>query len=408
MKTLLLIVSFVGSLSLAFGQMIDDNKINFTFTQLPYIKVDNAFTNYDVKFVHGYEQSNQEIIAAHELNKKASMDMYMQSMIQYKRSTDSIDVAYFRRMATWEKDVNAGKTQPNGLALPQPIKPAYPVAPIFPAGLQEPRLNTPMDENIVLNRVNIAGFEKGMGGFVVTVNVLGLSNVQITSSKKGTGTSTKYTYTATYNLPVEITVESPTQGKLIFQRINTGRQSYAVGSYSSKYDYEVYMLTREDEFRRNLEVAARNKAATATNSFLNNQIGYVPKTRNAELYAVKKFKSYDYSDVTMAYTKTVQALMLVSQDRDRGSAMDKIEEALADWNMILEESNSYDKKARINDKITAMIQSNMAELLAWQGEYDKCDINVNLAISAGGKFKRHANAERGFYADQKKRWNIHY
>jgi hypothetical protein len=407
MKTLLLITSLVGSISLAFGQIIDDNKVSFTYTQLPYIKIDNAFTNYDVKFVHGYEQSNQDILAAHELNKKAAMDMYTQSMIQYKRTTDSIDVGYFRMMAKWEKDVNAGKTQANGLPLVQPTKPAYPLAPIFP-GLEEPRLNTPMDENIVLNKVNIAGYEKGLGGFVVTVNVLGISNVQINHTKKGTGTATKYTYTATYNLPVEITVESPTQGKLIFQRINEGRQSYTVGSYASRYDYEVYMLTREDEFRRNLEVAARNKAASSANTFLNNQIGYMQKTRNAELYAVKKFKSYDYSDVTMAYTKTVQALMLVSQDRDRSSAMDKIEEALADWSMIMEESNTYDKKARINDKISAMIQCNMAELLAWQGEYDQCDINVNLAISAGGKFKRHANGEKGFYADQKKRWNVHY
>jgi hypothetical protein len=115
-----------------------------------------------------------------------------------------------------------------------------------------------------------------------------------------------------------------------------------------------------------------------------------------------------YNNWLLPIHKTVQALMLVSQDRDRSSAMDKIEEALAEWEMILEESNTYDKKARINSKITAMIQCNMAELLAWQGEFDQSQINVNLAISAGGKFKRHANAEQSFYADQKKRWNVHY
>ncbi|MFK7785974.1 MAG: hypothetical protein AB8B56_12700 [Crocinitomicaceae bacterium] len=408
MKTLLLIVSFVGSISVAFGQIIDDNNINFSFTQLPYTKVDNAFTNYDVKFVHGYEQTNQEVLAAHELNKKAAMDMYLQSMIQYNAITDSIDVNYFRLMGRWEKDVNAGKTQANGLPLVQPAKQPYPAPPIFPAGLEEPRLNTPMDENAVLNGINIAGFNKGLGGFVVTVNVLGLSNIQINESKKGTGTTTKYTYTATYNLPVEVTVETPTQGKLIFLRILEGRQSYTVGSYASKYDYQAYMLTNEDQFHRDLEIAARRKAVTETNRYLNGQIGYVQKTRTAELYSVKKFKSYDYSDVTIAYTKTIQALMLVSQDRDRSSAVDKIEEALNEWEMILEESNDYDKKARINDKITAMIRCNMAELNAWQGEYDQCDVNVNLAISAGGKFKRHANGEKSFYADQKKRWNVHY
>jgi hypothetical protein len=157
-----------------------------------------------------------------------------------------------------------------------------------------------------------------------------------------------------------------------------------------------------------LETAARAKAITETNRYLNSQIGYRQVSRTAEIYAVKKYKSYDYSDVTMAYTKTVQALMLVSQDRDRSAAMDKIEEAIADWDMIMEESNTYDKKARINSKITAMIQCNLAELYAWKGEYDKAEMYTNLAISAGGKFKRHANGEKGFYADQKKRWNVHY
>jgi len=408
MKTLLLIITFLGSFSIAFGQIIDDNKIKFTYTQLPYIEIDGAFTNYEVKFVHGYEEANREVLAAHELNKQAAMDMYMQSMMIYKAQTDSIDVNYFRRMAQWEKDVNAGKTQANGQALVQPIKQPYPAPPIFPTGLKEPRLNTPMDESTVVNGINIEGFEKGFGGFVVTVNMLGLSNVQISESKKGTGPTTKYTYTATYNLPVQVTVESPTQGKVISLTIMEGRQSYKIGSYDSKYDYEAYMLTSEDQLYQNLEAAARSKALSETNAYLNNQIGYMQKTRNAELYAVKKFKSYDYQDVTIAYTKTVQALMMVSQDRDRSSAIDKIDEALAEWEMILEESNTYDKKARINDKITAMIHCNMAELLVWKGDFDKSQMYVNLAISEGGKFKRHANGEVNFYADQKKRWDVHY
>ena len=395
-------------MSIAFGQIIDDNKVNFTYNQLPYIKVDAAFTKYDVKFVHGYEQANQEVLAAHETNRKVALDIYLQAMNQYKRMTDSIDVNYFRLMAQWEKDVNAEKTQENGQALPQPLKPPYPAPPLFPAGLEEPRLNSPMDESTVLNRINIEGFEKGLGGFVVTVNMLGLSNIQISETKTGSGTTTKYTYTARYNLPVEVTVETPTQGKLIFLRILEGLQSYTIGSYDSKYDYQVYMLTKEDEFHRNLENAARLKAITETNRYLNNQIGFRQVSRTAEIYAVKKYRSYDYSDLTMAYAKTVKALMLVSQDRDRSAAMAKIQEAITDWDMIMEESNTYDKKARVNSKITAMIQCNLAELYAWKGEYEKAEMYTNLAISAGGKFKRHANDEKSFYADQKKRWNVHY
>lgn len=407
MKRLLLIVSFIGSFSIAFGQIIDDNNIQFTYTQLPYFKIDKLFTKYDVKIVHGYEQSNQEVLAAHELNKQAALDIYEQAMIQHKQTIDALDINYYRLMSKWEKDVNAGKTQANGLALVQPPAPVYPPAPVF-LGLEAPRLNTPMDENSVLSSINIAGFDKGLGGFVVTVNVLGLDNIQISESKKGSGTTTKYTYTATYTLPVEVTVETPTQGKLIYLRIMEGRQSYTIGTYDSKYDHNVFMLTNKEKFHSDLEIAARNKAIAETNDYLNDQIGFVQRTRNAEIYSVKRFKSYDYSDVTIAYTKTVQALMLVSQDRNRASAKAKIDEALAEWKMIMEESNNYDNKARINDKITAMIQCNMAELLAWKGDYDQAQMNVNLAINEGGKFKRHASGEQNFYADQKKRWNVHY
>ncbi len=407
MKTLLLLISVIGSFSFAFGQNIDDNKVQFNYIQLPYLKVNPAFTKYDVKVIHGYNQGNQDALAAHELNKQISMEVFEQAMTTHKAQCDSGDINYFRLMSKWEKDVNAGKMQANGLPLPQPTKPAYPAPPVFPA-FQAPVLNSPMEESTVINGINIAGFERGMGGFVVTVNILSLDNIQISESKSGTAASTKYKYTATYSLPVEVTVETPTQGKLIYLRIIEGRQSYTVGEFASSYDYKLYMLQNKAQFHTNLEASARAKAVSETNEYLNDQIGFVPRTRYVEIYDVKRFKDYDYSDVTVAYTKTVQALQLVSQDRNRKSAIASIDLALADWNMIMKESNNYDNKARINDKITAMIQCNMSELLAWKGKYNESEIQVNLAISEGGKFKRHANGQQGFYADQKRRWNAHY
>lgn len=407
MKTLLLTFALIGSLSLAFGQTIDDNRNQFNYIQLPYLKVDKLFTKYDVKVIHGYLQGNEDALAAHELNKQIAMQVYEQAMTQYNVQVDSLDANYFRLMSKWEKDVNAGKMQADGLPLPQPTKPIYPTTPIFPA-LQAPTLNSPLEDNTVLNSINIAGFEKGLGGFVVTVNVLSLSDVQISESKSGTGTSTKYKYTATYTLPIEVTVETPTQGKLIFLRVSEGRHSYTIGEYASSYDYKLYMMKNKAQFHANLEASARAKAITETNNYLNDQIGFVPSVRSVELYSVKRFKDYDYSDVTIAYTKTVQALQLVSKDRNRASAIASIDQALADWTMIMQESNTYDNKARINDKISAMIQCNMAELLAWKGAYDQSEIQVNLAISEGGKFKRHASGHQGFYADQKKRWSVHY
>ena len=55
-----------------------------------------------------------------------------------------------------------------------------------------------------------------------------------------------------------------------------------------------------------------------------------------------------------------------------------------------------------------MIQVNMAELMLWKADFTNSELNTTLAIGGGGKFKRHANSVKNFYADQKKRWSAHY
>jgi predicted negative regulator of RcsB-dependent stress response len=89
--------------------------------------------------------------------------------------------------------------------------------------------------------------------------------------------------------------------------------------------------------------------------------------------------------------------------------MDKLEEAINAIKLILEESNPNDKKTRINPKVTAMLHCNLAELLIWQGKFDRADASVNLAINSGeGKAKRHCKGELLFYKGQRNRWNVHF
>ncbi|MDG1429381.1 MAG: hypothetical protein P8H56_09715 [Crocinitomicaceae bacterium] len=407
MKKTLLSLTLIGFYGLAFSQNISDNKISFGYTQLPYYKIDAAFTNYDVKVEHGYLKANADSLALHEASKELAMSQFENAMRDYNRSKDSVDAIYLTAMAKWEKDINSGLTQVNGLALPQPIRATYAPFPSFPS-LEAPRLHKPYEDNNVINAIDIQGYTKGMGGFVATINLLPIQNIVIKESKKGAGTSTKYTYTASYKMPIELTVESPTQGKVMYLRIVEGTKTYKIGEYSSKYDFQLYMLTNEDAYRNNLELAARQQAVAETNTYLNNQVGYMSKSRTTEFYSVKKFKNYDYSDVSKAYMTSVTAFQLVAADRDRESAIDKIDEALAEWAEIMIESNTFDNKARINDKITQMIQVNMAELMLWKADFANSELNTTLAIGGGGKFKRHANSVKNFYADQKKRWSAHY
>lgn len=405
MNKLILLPLLIISIGVLRAQNIDDNRFNFTYTQLPLIKIDNAYSSYETVVEHRYEQANTDSTLLQEAREEIMMEFFHRSMANYQHTVDSLDRNYLLQMSQWETQTNNGVKQPNGQPLVMPTQPIYPMQPTYPI-LKPIFLHASLGESEVMNAINLQGFSKGTGEIKVSVAVLPIQNIRINERKTGTGSTTKYTYTAQYNLPIELTVETPNQGILMKLRIMEGVQNYTIGEYKSKYDYQLFMLTNEMQFMRDLERSARANALQGANDYLNNQIGFPVKTRHAELYSVKRFKDYDYSDVTAAFTYTTQALELVKNDRDRKSAISAIDQAISAWNEVLYESNNYDSKARINDKITAMIQCNLAELMIWKADFQNAELNLNLAVSNGGKFKRHADDEKPFLADQKRRWEV--
>jgi hypothetical protein len=53
MKKSLLSLALFSIVGVSFSQTINDNKVSFGYTQLPYFKINDAFTSYDIKVVHG-------------------------------------------------------------------------------------------------------------------------------------------------------------------------------------------------------------------------------------------------------------------------------------------------------------------------------------------------------------------
>jgi hypothetical protein len=232
---------------------------------------------------------------------------------------------------------------------------------------------------------------------------------KIIERKSGSGAGTKYDYTYQYILPVGITVTTPDGTVLLKQILMDELQNEHLKSFSSQYDYLVWKIDNEQSLFKNIEQKARANAFSNVNQLLNDQFGFVKMTRETEIYTVKKYKQYEYSDVTAAYTATAQALALVSKDKNRATAIPKLDQAIAKWKGILEESNLYDEKARVNDKITAMIHCNLAELYAWKGDYNNAELELNLALNSGVfKFKNHSERMKDFYTAQRTRWEIHY
>lgn len=407
MKTILLATSVLFA-SIVFGQNIGDNNVSFQYTQLPLIKVKEAFRTYETRVEHGYLASNQDSLTAFEMKKEIAKQQYEAEYITYKSNRDNILVNHYRALSTWEQNVNAGKLTADGKPLPKPIQPNLPAPPSY-LDIEQPRLNSELLEDAVKSELTIDGFKQGLGGSILTIDVQAIRNIKITEKKSGSGSNTKYKYQCEYVLPVLVKFATPTDGVLLQEVILQGKQIYKMKDQKSRYDHLAYMLKNEQAFFLQLEASARSTAIKATKKYINNQIGYAKKTRKTEIYSVKKFKNYDYSDVTKAYSSTVSALQIVNKDLDHSLAKVKLEAALAQWKEVMFESNDYDKKARINTKVSALIWCNIAEIQFWLNDFEESQTSLSLAENAGVlKAKNHARGTNNFYLDSKKRWDVHY
>ena len=404
MKTFVLTVLSLLIIQTTQAQNINDNKVSFYHIQLPLIKVREAYKTYETRVEHGYLESNKDSITMQEMRKQ----QYEAEFTNYKKRRDVIQSSYYSRLADWENKVNAGVLTADAKPLPKPTAPIYPQAPDY-LSVSQVQLNSELPEESVTNGIDIQGFKKGLGGSILTINVQAIRNIKIIEKKSGSGKATKYSYKCEYQLPVMIKFETPTDGVVFQEVILQGNQNYTMKSYKNRYEHKIYMLNNKALFYSNLESSARSKAVVAANEYLNSELGYMQKTRRTEIYSIKKFKQYDYSDVTVAYSTTIAALHLVGKDKDHSSAKEKLEQALGQWKEVMLESNDYDKKARINDKISGVIHCNIAEIEFWLNNFDKANTSVNLAINSGVmKARNHAKYVQSFYNNSRSRWNVHY
>ena len=255
----------------------------------------------------------------------------------------------------------------------------------------------------------IPGFQKGDGGLLVSFTLNPLRDIRINYKKTGVGLATRYTYSCTYYLSTNMSITGPDESVLLEQIVGNSKRTKSLGKYKSTYAFLDWYMKNSPLVYGQMETEGRRAAIKSGSNVLESQFGFVNKNRKAEVYSVKKYKDYDYTDVTMAYNKTSEALLLVGKSPDRSEAYETLKEARDMWNVILEESNLQNKKERVNSKISAMIWCNVAEISVWMGDFSQVDLRVqNIKNSSIFKAKNHINGETGFYNDQKTRWQANF
>lgn len=406
MKCLPFFTALMLTVSAAFGQNINDQKVTFDYIQLPLIKIDPQFSQYNITIEHAYQQANEDSMIVYEAQRGFAMQTFETAIEQYYQSCDSLDRIHLQNMATWQKQVDAGVKNPDGTALTAPIAAPYPTPPV-PQRIEVPLYHSDYDEAAATSRVNLDGFTQGSGEVEVTLIIHPLRSMRIVYKKETTGTA-RYSFGARYVMPIGLRVSTPSQGVLLETMLSENEAFYSLPKQESTYDHVLYMKDNKAAVFAQIEAHARQTVLTEVNQYLNNQFGFIKRTRTAEMYSVKSFKDYDYTDVTAAFTKATFALQAVGGSRDRSTAMTELDEAIAAIETILEESDINDGKARINDKVTGMLQCNLAELYMWKGDFNKSEGFANLALNSKGKASRHIKGEQAFYQDQRKRWQANY
>ena len=368
------------------GQNIDDNFVNFNYTQLPLISVDESLRSYRFEVVTDVEGAN------------------MDSTTTYQIRLDNAVSIYQKRMDTWLSKMSLIQQQENATGTSQSAN--YPPKPSLEL-VVKPVQHT-VTTNASAEGIKISGFNEGDNGLLVRYTLLPIKNVKFSYSKKGEAANTKYDYKCSYMLQAKMEVIDP-NNTVLFEKMVGRAKTKGLGKYKSTYDFAKWYMNNRETFYAQIESEGRKAAIAGSGAALDNQFGYINKSRKAEIYSVKKYKDYDYTDVIMAYNQTTEALLKVGNDRDRSGAMDDLEEAREMWLKILEESNLQNKKERINAKISAVIWCNLAEIAVWMADFNEADNQVSKTMNSGiMKAKSHIKGEKSFYADQKNRWNANF
>ncbi len=381
-KNLLLFLGLTTVLSFS-AQNIDDQKITFNFIQEPSHPFKGT-NSYAVVIDHTiYQASNNDSLAAYEVNLNLA-ESQLTAWIEQKKK---IDQMYLLEMSKWQTATNAGTV------MAQPIKQPYPPMPTLKEELPAPLLTEEISDGIVDTRINIEGLTKGAGGATVTIQFMGLQEANIVQKITGTGATTSYEYSATYKMPIKLTVEVPGQGIVINENLNANQKTKAINKYKSQYDFEYWKTDNLTNYWKTLQTDEVNAILGQVNNLLNDRCGFPVKQRVTDVYTVKKFKGLDYGDLLDAYSNAKSGYDLIYKNVSRKDGEAKLRKAIAIWEKALSESNMQDSKARINDKVTAAIQVNVAEAYMWIRDYSTADSFIQRAKinNAGlGKYKRAA------------------
>jgi hypothetical protein len=107
--------------------------------------------------------------------------------------------------------------------------------------------------------------------------------------------------------------------------------------------------------------------------YLDSKFGQRVVTRNTSIWVISD-KKINYDEYPQAYVKALMGYKMQADQTRAADGRKQISEAVALWEKALAESNPKDKKARIDEKVTAATLFNDAEANLWMNNFDEAEL----------------------------------
>ena len=151
--------------------------------------------------------------------------------------------------------------------------------------------------------------------------------------------------------------------------------TYAIGkteAYATEEKLNNFWRNNSGAFLRQLDENSMKGNMKLVADYLDSKLGQRPVTRTTSIWVVED-KKVNYDEYPQAYEKALMGYKLLADPSRAADAQKQIGEAAALWGKALAESNTKDKKARINEKVTAATLFNAAEANMWLNNFDETD-----------------------------------
>ncbi|MFL5731149.1 MAG: hypothetical protein ACJ75J_16800 [Cytophagaceae bacterium] len=395
-----------------YSQKIDEKKLSFQYIQLPAEPVRNIYS-YNAVVIPAYEDDINARKEAFRQKVKAADDQYNAEMSDYLNKVRAAEDkynsdldAYTKRMKNYKPGMNIDTAKPKKNLPPGPRKVTY----------TEETYSKTYDPKMLADIIKLEGYQNSTANALnISVTLRGFQMQQPvvkTADYKYKENNVdkvgkKYYYEIQYKHPMNVKAEA--SGRTLYEaspeQLN-GWKTASTGQYLTEQELKDYWDQNKDIFTSPLQDQIVKENMAAINQLLNEKYGYIKKSREIEIN-VPKEKKISYDEYAQAYVSAVAGYNNIINPDNKAQYTSDLKNAIQIWEKSLSESNLKDKKARINEKVTAITMLNLAEAYLWLDDYRSAEMYLTKmsTINLAGRDKRSAEGIRYFMAEKKKRYD---